>query len=299
MSNSTCVLCGRPADNTYIGGKDSYICHCDTCGHYQSSGFEDLELKELPPNERAMLSAFTKNLFEHGQSADFNNPHTDTLLKEIIARYKNMSLKDKIDNLIFYIGDHSTYFGEKIPIIFRTDYPITYSINEEEFKNILRQCEELNYLITQEMKTKLLIKGWDIFDALKMNRDSKISNKCFVAMACANKECYEKAIKPAIEELQYKPIFIESMEHNEKICDLIIAEIRNCRFLIADVTGQRQNVYYEAGYAQGIGRDVIWTVKKDELEKVHFDVRQYSYIDWANYEDLRIRLISRIRATIL
>jgi hypothetical protein len=41
--------------------------------------------------------------------------------------------------------------------------------------------------------------------------------------------------------------------------------------LVADFTGQRGGVYWEAGFAQGLGIPVIRTCKSDELWKLHFD----------------------------
>ena len=47
--------------------------------------------------------------------------------------------------------------------------------------------------------------------------------------------------------------------------------------MVADFTCEkgkvRGGVYYEAGFAQGIGIPVIWTVAKDSLDDVHFDTR--------------------------
>ena len=147
--------------------------------------------------------------------------------------------------------------------------------------------------------SKLTWKGWGKFEAIK--ESGGLSKKCFVAMSCSEymNEIYSEGIEKAVVEAGYKPIFIEKKEHNEKICDLIIAEIRSCKFLIADVTGQRQNVYYEAGFAHGLNRDVIWTCKQDEIEEAHFDTRQYNHITWIDAEDLKKKLVNRIKATIL
>jgi len=94
------------------------------------------------------------------------------------------------------------------------------------------------------------------------------------------------------------PIRIDRVHHNEKICDKIVAEIRTCQFLIADVTLQRAGVYFEAGFAMGLGRQVIWTCRDDDLKNVHFDTRQYNHIVWKEPGDLRMQLADRIKATI-
>ncbi len=91
---------------------------------------------------------------------------------------------------------------------------------------------------------------------------------------------------------------MDLVEHNQKICDAIIAEIRRSRFVVADFTRHRGGVYFEAGYALGLGIPVIWTCRKDDLENTHFDTRQYNHIAWENEEDLFVRLKNRIEATI-
>ena len=95
-----------------------------------------------------------------------------------------------------------------------------------------------------------------------------------------------------------EPVRLDLVEYNEKICDKIVAEIRTCQFLVADVTRQRQNVYFEAGFAMGLGRPVIWTCKEYDFTNVHFDTQQENYILWKEPRDLRTKLTDRIKATI-
>ena len=59
-----------------------------------------------------------------------------------------------------------------------------------------------------------------------------------------------------MEDTGFRALRIDMKQFNEKICDHIIAEIRRSRFLIADVTGHRAGVYFEAGYAMGLGLPV-------------------------------------------
>jgi nucleoside 2-deoxyribosyltransferase len=62
-------------------------------------------------------------------------------------------------------------------------------------------------------------------------------------------------------------------EHINKIGDEIISQIRRSKFLIADFTGHRGGVYFEAGLAMGLGLPVFWTCRRDDLDKLHFDIR--------------------------
>jgi nucleoside 2-deoxyribosyltransferase len=91
---------------------------------------------------------------------------------------------------------------------------------------------------------------------------------------------------------------VDQVEHVGKIDDEIMVQIRKSRFIVADFTGHRSGVYFEAGFALGLGLPVIWTCRKDELSKLHFDIRQYNCIDWVDAADLRKRLAFRIEAAV-
>lgn len=138
----------------------------------------------------------------------------------------------------------------------------------------------------------------------ELDGTSSASDQAFVAMWFDNsmRDAYKKGIAAGIEDAGYEPFRIDGKEHNNKIDDQIIAEIRRSRFLVADFTqgetGARGGVYYEAGFAHGLNIPVIFTCKEDVLGKVHFDTRQYNHIVWKTPEDLRERLAQRISATI-
>ena len=111
-------------------------------------------------------------------------------------------------------------------------------------------------------------------------------------------DAWADGLKKGIADAGYEPLRIDAKEHVNKICDEIIAEIRRSRFVVADYTGHRGGVYYEAGFASGLGLTVIPTCRKDEVGNLHFDVRQYNCIDWETPTELANRLQARIEAVI-
>lgn len=130
-------------------------------------------------------------------------------------------------------------------------------------------------------------------------------SQCFVAMWFdpSMNQAYEDGIEKAVKECGYKPLRIDQKQHLNKIDDEIIAEIRRSRFVVADFThdaekGVRGSVYYEAGFAYGLGLPVIYSCHKDLEKELHFDTRQYPHILWETPEDLRIQLRDRIRARV-
>ncbi len=105
-------------------------------------------------------------------------------------------------------------------------------------------------------------------------------------------------IEPAIRSAGYEPLRIDNKEHNGKIDDEIMASIRASRFVVSDFTGSRGGVYYEAGFAHGLGLPVIFMCR--EGDELHFDVRQYNCIFWSSdkLDEARERLKNRILATL-
>ncbi len=64
------------------------------------------------------------------------------------------------------------------------------------------------------------------------------------------------------------------------------------------MTQQKAGVYYKVGFAHGLGIPVIWCVRRDQLDNVHFDTSQYNYVLWESEEKLRDQLQNYILATI-
>lgn len=131
-----------------------------------------------------------------------------------------------------------------------------------------------------------------------------VSRTAFVAMWFAPElsKIYDDAIAPAIEANGYTAVRIDREQHNGKIDDEIIAAIRSSAFLIADFScgedGARGGVYYEAGFAAGLGKQVIFSVREQDLARVHFDTRQFNHVVWKEGADLKEALQNRIGATI-
>ncbi len=147
----------------------------------------------------------------------------------------------------------------------------------------------------------LTAKFWEIIE--KLQREEVGNKRAFVAMWFDKSmdDYYKDGIEKAVEEADYIPVRIDLQEFNNKICDEIIAEIKRTKFLVADFSGLRSGVFFEAGFAKGLGMEVIFTVRQEDVEalKEHFDTRQYNHIVYDSPEDLRKKLYNRIGATIV
>ena len=190
------------------------------------------------------------------------------------------------------------------------------SVDYDELTKLIIYLEKRGYIeqfgFPQNLSGECLltVEGYERLEAIEIPYQD--STKVFVAMWFdpSMDEVWDKSIWSAITEAGYEPVRIDQKEHLNKIDDEIIAEIRRSRFVVADFThgkindndlpiekrGARGGVYYEAGFARGFGIDVIFTCRKDMIETVHFDTRQYPHILWDEPEDLKIKLINRIAA---
>jgi hypothetical protein len=105
------------------------------------------------------------------------------------------------------------------------------------------------------------------------------SSQGFVAMSfdAALRGAWVDGFDPAIRSAGYQPMRIDAKEYVGGITDEIMAETRKSRFVVADYTGQKNGVYFEAGFALGLGLTIIPTCRTDEVGNLHFDIRHLNY----------------------
>ena len=134
------------------------------------------------------------------------------------------------------------------------------------------------------------------------------NHNCFVASAFGYKdvdEIYSKAIVPVLKDLSIKPRRVDKINHNNKIDFKIIELINECNFCIADLTYARPSVYYEAGFIEGLSKNVIYICREDHFnpkagdsfgnQKIHFDLITKNIISWNTPTDaFRRKLKSRV-----
>lgn len=87
---------------------------------------------------------------------------------------------------------------------------------------------------------------------------------------------------------------IDDAQSNERITDRILESIQKAEYVIVDITASRPNVFYEAGYAQGIGKVPIYIARMGT--PLEFDLKDYPVIFFENYRELKSRLEARLRA---
>ena len=145
-------------------------------------------------------------------------------------------------------------------------------------------------------------------------RRESLSQQGFIAMWFneAVREKVSPAIEGAIRDAGYTPLLINRDLRTHSIPDQIVHQLRQSRFVVADLTSPalcdtdelgRRNVYYEAGFAAGADLEVIFTCRDDcyATEKVASDIRHFHVVRWEDHnlkrfrQELRERILARVR----
>lgn len=288
MNRAACFLCCLECDS-YSTGNDEYCCKCERCGHFCISRTASVD-KSLEGDWRLM--AATRQAHEAGERLDLHTGNIDAVRRA----HQGTTVSTKIRKVLEYVGRHTTP-GSQWKMALNLDYPLFDARGEVEAAFLLRYCGALEYLEGTEQSVRLTVKGWGFLEP----ETTGIPGLAFVAMSFDQslEMAYDSGIRAAIEDdCGLTSRRVDRVHHNEKICDKIMAEIRLAQFIVADFTLQRAGVYFEAGFATGLGRPVIWSCREDDFGNLHFDTRQYNHIKWKDPQDLRDQLADRIRATI-
>ena len=184
------------------------------------------------------------------------------------------------------------------------DYPLIDAKTWEEAVFVLQFLQTSGYVsdgltMGRGWSGRVEMSGWTELQAVTTNRGRP--GRCFVALWFdpSMDDACEVGFKPALRDCGLDPIIMRDVHFNDDVCDRILAEIRLAQVVIVDFTGNRGGVYFEAGFARGLGREVIFTCRQDAMKDVHFDTNHYHHITWETPEDLRQKLKDRIQATIL
>jgi len=165
-----CYLCENEASVSGESGMDANSVECKVCGKYYLGEPSELVRhyrEEVPREKRAILSAYTRERFEHeGEPPVLGYPD-----KDIITDYENKTAGEKLKNLIWYIRKKSPQFGDSVSLEAEKDYPITYSLSPEGFTEILDDAIGQKLIESAESGFKLTKRGWTISTELMESKE--------------------------------------------------------------------------------------------------------------------------------
>lgn len=324
-----CPYCGSEAEGQTLENFTYVFVTCPTCGRYEYRAFPNT----VGANIRDKVASY---LYYNGVAVEHENyrffnfigsqnkfqetyeqyPWCHYVSRDEIEAFYPKSFSERIDKILIGLAQRTEYIGKMVELsksqIRAAFFVSRYDKKGKELdeKDINQQFVKIaDYLTANKYidcsksddsyKVVLEADGWNRVDQVQKSTSSNSKN-VFVAMSFAEdmKETRE-TIKKAITDCGFIPRLMDEIEHNHQIVPEMLYEIKQARFVIAELTGHNNGAYFEAGYALGLGKEVIQVCNKEKFgEDGHFDVKQINTVMWENQDDLLSRLSARIKATV-
>ena len=309
-----CLLCGQELSSGVlriksIASNDTYEIACRMCGRSTIKSEAKLEIEtDLSKDERGELASWVREQSAQGRrqpaicSSDYEGFDVSQYyrINQILETLIPRSISERMDRVLENLGAMAKRPGERAKLT-TEDHYLCFADSSRQMSFFLDALQNDGWIkkIGQNWQELIVtFKGWQRIGELQSA--GARGDQAFVAMwfDSGMQAAWDDGLYAGINAAGYRPLRVDKEEHNEKICDRLIVEIRRSGLVVADVTGHRQGVYFEAGYAMGLGIPVIWTCRSDDFKEPHFDTRQYNHILWETPEGLAKALEYRIRVTI-
>ncbi len=253
-----CPLCNREA--RLFQDVNARV-ECAGCGNFRiARRFYDTtlrpdsitaETKDLLP----YLSAHTRQSSERGEEVVLD----DDNWKAYAQSHENIPVARRLERLLELMAARAK---PGLPVKFddKTDPALVDAARGQELSWMLENLVEIEY-VTRVGNWSYTVKpkGWE---KIQSSTVSGIPGKCFVAMSFdpSMNDAFTNGIESAVKiDCKMDAVRIDKKHHNEKICDKIIAEIRTCQFLVADVSAATRWRLFRSRLRYGLGatRDLV------------------------------------------
>ena len=303
------------------GGPNAWF-ECDICGRYAMDSWTYIEQSSPNPNpadwshwnltrpQRAVLSQRIRRSQESRKPGDKLFTITRNILEWLRSSAALPSRAEQAANAIRYIGDEISRSGEPIghlPIQFRV---IIGAASRDSGFQLVRELEERGILRVQANTVggpriiDLTLDGWQAYEGER--RGQFKSNYGFIAMQFNDAELdpfVNEVVKPAVKNgLGYDLVDMRDIAQAGVIDNLMRTRIRDSAFVIVDLTHDNPGAYWEAGYAEGLGKPVIYICEKAKFEAggTHFDTNHCTTVPWSRDDDdgFRAELVATLRRSL-
>ena len=281
-------------------------------------------LKEIESNKFEKHQPVIKSLLVNGKfgSIDSCKIHWDSdevmnaqdklqpfdLKKELEQAVYPKSPREKFDNLFLELYKLQKIEGENVTLPDLTKqklYELWYFQDYAPFLCYLKVLEEQGLIEINHKQSlqapvfKFTYKGLIYY--MNQFEEGYNSKTCFIAMAFQpGMEAVRQAIKNAVRSSGFLPFIVdeEHLNSDTTINDAIIAGLKKCKFCVSDFSHHKNGVYFEAGFAVGQGKPVIYTCSEEEFKNAHFDIKPLQHIIYKDAAQLERELFNKIEAWI-
>ena len=303
-----CPICGYDKFKRFQTNPFSFneIFRCERCGEFEASHeiivFSDV--KEKNKKNGYILSGLSRELYETGGNMPL---FTIENLKETLKHHlipNVSSIEEKTKKFLQRLREKTEYFGQEIDLgDIETVVPLAYAKNSNELIALFTLMNEKKLtkigVTDKTVKAKVLENGWEITNSLK--KENEKSNRGFIAIwfdESMNESV--SAIEEAIQSSGFRSICIKNEQFPETIMEKALGEIRKSRFIVVDLTGERVDVAFEAGFAFGLGIEAIYVFNKEKHKDLPkgFYVRHFKCHGYSNCDELKEIIKNSISARI-
>ncbi len=313
-SYESCPLCmSKSADILVKDHRERLSVKCSSCGYFvitvsaMSFGERNQDLR-IRRTWKPLLGHWLANRAPDAPAPDISVD----LFKRVLQERRLPKAQEQADNLIIWLGGQLALPEDTFPFKYEAlAMRIGSALDGVDY--VLQHLAK-HGLITQsgfgwpggeeiQDELGLTFDGWRKYDDLKrLGVENKVA---FMAMQYSDsthdrvyRQCFKKAVEATGFELQR----LDEVLGAGLIDNQMRAEIRKARLVLADLTNDNNGAYWEAGYAEGLGKPVIYLCEKSHFEKfkTHFDTNHHTTIPWdeKDLEAAAEALKVTIRATL-
>lgn len=281
-----CFICDTQNTAVFSGDGDYFAVDCLRCGKFKISGTLADDFFSTYKNKKKYLPQILSYRIKRADNKDLLV--TTNFVEDTILNWGLPNPIDQIKNLILFLGKNTSFFGEYYTFkSYEQLAGIIGAVDNGNAKSVYGEVVRLGKATIPGSAGQLMLKltydGWHEYDELL--RSEVESKKAFMAMQFGGN--VEKVIFPLFKKTIAKTGFDLITVNEKPTAGLIEAkielEIRTSKFLIADLSDHNNGAYWEAGFAKGLGKEVIYTCRKGV--EPHFDTDHHYRIIW-NEENL-------------
>jgi hypothetical protein len=268
---------------------------CQVCGRYDASSSVledqlDTQHDHLTSIQRAVLSY---RIREANDVRGVTPLLTSYEVDDVIASGRLPTPAQQATNIIRFVGNRVAEIGRPV-----SDLPPSFgatvgSPNRGFALRIAKELERTGYLIAidcgdlQEpdeiMEVDLTLAGWAEYE--KERRGQVSAGYGFIALKFGDAVLdpfVNDVVKPAISTLGFELVDMRDAAEAGIIDNVMRARIRDASFVLVDLTHANEGAYWEAGFAEGLGKPVLYLCKKDVFAEkgTHFDTNHCTTVLW-------------------
>jgi len=285
---------------------------CYRCGNFvlPCDFVEDIDGLRKHKNGEVKLSYALRTMQGTNKKVELTESMINAILEKPLPRPQ-----EQADLLIRWLAEHTDSPGEQVSLdpiehhfsiigaktVEGVVLVLFHLIEKGIVKGILIQTLSGSYIGFNELA--LTFEGWNYYETLL--KGSTNYRKAFMAMKFGDSDLnavLENVFKPSVRMAGFDLFKLDDEPRAGLIDDRLRVEIQSSDFLIADLTHANNGAYWEAGYAEGLGKPVIYTCEKEQFDsqKPHFDTNHHLTVVWDKTapEQAGELLKATIRATL-